>query len=123
MQILFQEKPLTFGLDTGANQTWLFKAFADAFPSLMETGQHKQKDGIGFSSTSHEDSIEVPSIRLALTPGVEMDLAPALVLLNTDAGGLKQWAAGTFGLDLLLWLSPKHSPLTIDFRAMRLSFP
>jgi hypothetical protein len=123
VQIRFQERPLTFGLDTGANRTSLYKSFADAFPSLIETGHHKQEEGLGFSSTSHQDSIEVPTIRLSLTPRVEMDLTPATVLLNTDSGGLKQWAAGTFGLDMLIWLSQKYAPLNIDFHAMRLSFP
>lgn len=123
VEIRFREKPLTFGLDTGANETVLYKSFADAFPSLIETGHHKQKEGLAYSSTSHQDSVELPTLRLSLTPRVEMDLAPASVLLSTDAGGLKRWAAGTFGLDMLIWLSEKHSPLTIDFRAMRLSFP
>jgi hypothetical protein len=118
VQILFHERPLTFGFDTGANQTSLYKSFADAFPSLMQTGHHKQEERSGYSSTSYQDSIEVPIVRLSLTPRVEWELAPATVLLNTDTD-----FAGTFGLDMLIWLSQKHSPLTIDFRAMRLSFP
>ena len=118
VQILFHERPLSFEFDTGANGTSLYKSFADAFPSLMQTGHHKQGERSGYSSTSYQDSIEVPVVRLSLTPRVEWDLAPATVLLNTDTD-----FAGTFGLDMLVWLSQKHSPLTIDFRAMRLSFP
>lgn len=118
VQILFHERPLTFGFDTGANQTSLYKSFADAFPSLMQTGHHMQEERSGYTGPSYQDSIEVPIVRLSLTPRVEWDLAPATVLLNTDTD-----FAGTFGLDMLIWLSQKHSPLTIDFRAMRLSFP
>ena len=123
VQIAFNERPLTFGFDTGANKTSLYKSFADAFPSLAQTGHHKQVEGEAYSGPSSQDSIEVPSVRLSLTSRVEWDLAAATVLLNTDTGGLKRWAAGTFGLDMLIWLSQTHSPLTIDFRAMRLSFP
>jgi hypothetical protein len=118
VQILFQERPLSFEFDTGANETSLYKSFADAFPSLIETGHHKPGERWGYSSTSYQDSIEVPVVHLSLTPRVGWDLAPATVLLNTDTD-----FAGTFGLDMLVWLSQKHSPLTIDFRAMRLTFP
>lgn len=122
VQILLDEKPLTFGFDTGANQTSLYRSFADAFPSLVQTGHHKQVEGVGYAGTSYQDSIEMPIVRLSLTPRVEWDLAPATVLLSTDSDS-RRWIAGTFGLDMLIWLSQKHSPLTIDFRAMRLSFP
>ena len=122
VEILFHEKPLTFAFDTGANQTSLYKSFADAYPLLMQTGHHKQEEGAGYSGPSSQDSIEVPTVRLSLTPRVEWDLVPATVLLNTDTDS-KRWIAGHFGLDMLIWLSQKHAPLTIDFRAMRLSFP
>lgn len=58
----------------------------------------------------------VPTVRLSLTPRVEWDVAPATVRLNTDTDA-KRWIAGHFGLDVLSWLSQKHSPLTIDFRS------
>lgn len=122
LRIRFDEKPLTFGFDTGANQTSLYKSFADAFPSLVQTGNHKKVEQGGYAGTSYHDSIEVPLVRLSLTPRVEWELAPATVLLDTENDS-RRWIAGTFGLDMLFWLSQKHSPLTIDFRAMRLSFP
>jgi len=117
VQILFHERPLTFVFDTGAIQTGFNKSFADAFPSLMQTGHHKQEEAGAYSGPSYQDSIEVPVVRLSLTRQVEWDLAPASVLLNTNTD-----FAGHVGLDMFIWLSQKHSPLTIDFHAMRLSF-
>ncbi len=118
IQIVFRGKPLTFTLDTGADTTDLYEPFADAFPALMQTGQHEQKKLTGVSGSSFQQSIVVPSIRFALAQGVEVNLAPAVVILHTTTDTSK-WTAGNFGVDLL----DQALPVTIDFRAMQVRFP
>jgi hypothetical protein len=116
VQIVVHERPLTLQLDTGADKTYLYQTFADAFPSLMQLGQHRKEKIPEISGTSYQEAIEVPRVGFRLTPRVEMDLAPATVILN--ATGEYSWD-GNFGFDLF----DKALPVTIDFRAMRLSFP
>jgi hypothetical protein len=112
VRIVFDQRRLTFTLDTGAGKTYLYKTFADAFPSLMQLGQHRPEMTGWF-----QGSIDLPTVRFSLAQGVEVDLAPATVILNA-ATNETGWA-GKFGFDLL----DKALPVTIDFRAMRLSFP
>jgi len=116
VQIVVHERPLTLQLDTGAHKTYLYQTFADAFPSLMQLGQHRKEKITEMSGTSYEEAIEVPTVGYRLTPRVEMDLAPATVILKADTDEYR-WD-GNFGFDLL----DKALPVTVDFRAMRLSF-
>jgi len=116
VQIVVHERPLTLQLDTGARKTYLYQTFADAFPSLMQLGRHRKEKIMEMSGTSYQEAVDLPAVGLRLTPRVEMDLAPTTVILN--ATGEYQWD-GNFGFDLL----DRAFPVTLDFRAMRLSFP
>jgi hypothetical protein len=89
------------------------KNFADAFPALMKLGQQRQQK-MGCTEPSDQETIYVPTVRFSLAQGVEVDLAPVTVILNATVDG----TAGSFGFDLF----DKALPVTIDFRAMRLSF-
>ena len=118
VRIEFRATPLTFTLDTGADRTYLYKPFADAFPSLIQTGRRRQEKVTGVSGRSFQESVDVPSVRFSLAKGVEVELAPATVILSPTSAQSK-WTAGNFGFDLL----DKARPFTIDFRTMELRFP
>jgi hypothetical protein len=117
VQIQLDGKSLTFSLDTGAETTYLYKPFADAFPSLMETGKQQQRKLTGLSGSTMQESIELPSVHFPFKKDTDVDLTPAFVLLQTTTG-YSNWVAGNLGLDLL----KKALPVTIDFRAMQMSF-
>ena len=116
MQLLFQRKPLTFTLDTGADGTYLYKPFADKFPVLMQEGKQHQKQVTGVFGSSSQDSIDMGSLRLSVAQS-EVELKPATVILNATTDTSK-WTDGNFGFDLL----QKMLPVTIDFHAMQMSF-
>jgi predicted aspartyl protease len=117
VQIQLDGKALTFSLDTGAETTYLYKPFADAFPSLMETGKHQERKLTGLSGSTMQESVELPSVNFPFRKNTDVELAPAFVLLKTTTG-YSNWVAGNLGLDLL----KKALPVTIDFRAMQISF-
>jgi predicted aspartyl protease len=117
VQIHLNGKPLTFCLDTGAETTYLYKAFADAFPSLMGIGKHQQRKLTGISGSIMQESVELPSVSFRVSKDKNVELAPAFVILKTTTDA-SNWAAGNLGLDLL----DQALPVTIDFRSMQITF-
>jgi predicted aspartyl protease len=114
-QMSLDGKTLNFTFDTGGDRTYLYPAFAAAFPELMRTGTKKDHKLIGVNGSTTQESIELPSVRFLF--GREVELAPATVLLKTTTGA-SEWAAGNLGFDLVL----QTLPITINFRAMQLRF-
>jgi len=108
-------KTLSFTFDTGADRTYLYPAFATAFPELMRAGTKKDRKLTGLNGSTTQESVELQSVRFLF--GREVELAPASVLLKTTTGA-SEWAAGNLGFDLVL----QTLPITIDFRSMQLRF-
>lgn len=108
-------KTLVFTLDTGADRTYLYPPFAEAFPELMRSGTRQAHTLMGLSGSTVQDSVALPSVRFSF--GKDVDLAPATVLLKSTTDSSK-WVVGNLGFDLLA----QALPVTIDFRAMQLSF-
>jgi predicted aspartyl protease len=106
-------RTLNFTFDTGAGHTALGPVFASAFPDLMRTGSKKDYKLKGFSGSTNQESVVLPSVKFLL--GKEVELAPAIVLLKTTTG-YSEWATGNLGFDLI----SQTIPFTIDFRAMQL---
>lgn len=112
-QMRLNGKTLNFTFDTGADKTYLYKAFANAFPEVIQTGNKQPHTVTGVSGSVQQESVELPSVRFSF--GKEVVLAPATVLL-TETSDNSKWSSGNLGFDLVL----QALPITIDFRSMQL---
>ena len=115
-QILYKGTALTVTLDTGATQTTLNPPFAKLFPDLIRDGQHQSHSLNGVSGTTDQQSVSVPHLTLKL--GRNVELTPAIVLLNQTTGN-SAWAAANMGYDLL----QQAKPFTLDFDKMVIELP
>ena len=114
LQLKFEEKPLNFTFDTGAEHTTLNSSFASAFPRTVELGEEKQHTLTGVGGSTTQDAVEIPHLTFTLA-NENVQLSPATILLKKTTG-TSVWAVGNFGFDLLR----QAEPVTIDFRDMRL---
>jgi tetratricopeptide (TPR) repeat protein len=114
VQLQFENSPLNFTFDSGAQHTTLNPPFASAFPRTVELGEKEQHTLTGVGGSTKQDAIEIPHLTFTLA-NKDIQLSPATVLLQKTTG-TSAWAAGNFGFDLLR----QTEPFTIDFRAMRL---
>jgi hypothetical protein len=108
-------RDLIFVFDTGAQQTFLYQPFVDAFPGLLQqtkTGESKRVTGIG-------QSLQIESATLPqLTIGVgafRASLGPVRVLLKNTAHG-SNWFVGNLGMDFLM----QAHEVTLDFGTRKL---
>jgi hypothetical protein len=106
---------LQFSLDTGAQKTDLYPAFAAAFPALVAAGKKETHTLTGVGGSSDFDSVALDSVTLSIT-GRSLTLKPAHVLLKSN-NATSSWFAGNLGMDLL----NQSSSVTIDWSAMHLS--
>lgn len=113
-QLRLNGKTLSVAFDTGASHTYLYAAFAKAFPDLMRTGNKQAHTLRGVSGSTTQESISLPSVRFSF--GKDTQLAPATVLLQSTTDTSK-WAAGNLGFDLV----QQVLPITVDFHAMQVS--
>jgi len=115
-QIQFDNRNLTFVLDTGATNTDLFPPFAAAFPELLRSS-HKtdsyKTEGVGSSKQMNAAILDSVSL---VVGGYPVVLKPANILL-TPTTETSNFFQGNLGIDLL----QQAHEVTFDFRAMTLS--
>ena len=108
---VFRDRELPATLDTGAETTDLYAAFAKAMPSLLrESGTGSATEGIGVGGAERFDSITLAELPVRLG-GLDTVLRPARVLLKQIG---PERSAGNLGLDLL----KQAGWFKIDFEAM-----
>lgn len=115
-QVQFQNRNLTFVLDTGATNTDLFPPFAAAFPELVRNSQKNDSykmEGVGSSKKMNAAILDAVNL---VVGGYPVVLKPANVLLN-PTGETNKLFQGNLGIDLL---QQAHEAI-FDFRAMTLS--
>ena len=111
-QIGFHGKALNFSLDTGAQRTELYPAFARDFPDVKASGTPEARKLIGVGGSAKIESVLVPALSF-IVGGREVQLTPAHVLLK-DNNSNSNWFAGNLGMDLL---NQAHT-VEIDFDSM-----
>ncbi|MGA3045906.1 MAG: retropepsin-like aspartic protease [Terracidiphilus sp.] len=108
----FHGKSLDFSLDTGAQGTELYPAFAREFPEIKATGAPEGRKLTGVGGSAKMESVVVPSLAF-IAGGREVVLKPAHILLK-DNNSNSNWFDGNLGMDLL---NQAHS-VEVDFDAM-----
>jgi hypothetical protein len=117
-QVNFQHGEMEFSLDTGAQRTDLYPAFAKKFADLVNaTGQKESHRLTGVDGSASFDSVVLPKVTLR-AGGRDVVLKAAHVLLVEHNSG-SQWYFGNLGADL--W--NQASSVTMDFRSMTLTLP
>jgi hypothetical protein len=115
-EIQFENRTLTFNLDTGATNTDLFPPFAAAFPELIskatKTDSYKT-EGIG--SVKYMNAAILPSVHFSIG-GFPVTLHNADVFLE-PTNEMSNFFAGNLGNDLL----QQAHKTTFDFREMTLT--
>lgn len=115
-QLQFENRSLMFSVDTGATNTDLNPAFAQAFPELIRTAEKTSSykmEGVG--SVRYLDAAILPSVPFSIG-GFPVVLHHADVLLEQSVAGYKMFY-GNLGNDLLK--QARH--VTFDFKAMTLT--
>ena len=116
VQVAYDNRALTFALDTGATNTDLYPPFASAFPDLIhnapKTDSYKM-EGVG--GAKYMEAATLESLRFSIG-GFPTKLQSAGVLLNPTTNASK-FFAGNLGIDLL----QQAHRTTFDFKAMSLS--
>ncbi len=115
-QIQFNDRSLSFVLDTGATNTDLFPPFASAFPELIHNSEKTDSykmEGVG--SVKNMNAAILESVRFIIG-GFPVVLKPANVLL-TPTGETSKFFHGNLGIDLL---QQAHEAV-FDFKAMTLT--
>ena len=115
-QLQFENRSLAFSVDTGAVNTDLNPAFADAFPELIRTAEKTDSykmEGVG--SIKYMDAAILPSVHFSIG-GFPVILNHADVLLKQSVAGYNVFY-GNLGNDLL----QQAHKTTFDFKAMTLT--
>jgi predicted aspartyl protease len=110
----FHGKALNFSLDTGAQRTELYPAFARDFPEIKASGTPEARKLTGVGGSARIESVLVPALSF-IVGGSEVQLKPAHILLR-DNNSNSNWFAGNLGMDLL----NQARTVEIDFDAMTL---
>jgi predicted aspartyl protease len=110
----FHGKALNFSLDTGAQRTELYPAFARGFQDVKASGTPEARKLTGVGGSARIESVLVPALAF-IVGGREVQLKPAHILLK-DNNSNSNWFAGNLGMDLL---NQAHT-VEIDFDAMTL---
>jgi predicted aspartyl protease len=113
-QLGFHGKTLNFSLDTGAQRTELYPAFARDFPEVKASGILEARMLTGVGGSAKIESVVLPALTFS-AGGREVQLKPAHILLK-DNNSNSNWFAGNLGMDLL---NQAHS-VEIDFDSMTL---
>ena len=98
-------------LDTGAESTDLYQAFAKSFAALTDGGKKDVTEVRGVGHAENFDSITLPELKFQLG-GSDVVLRPAHVLMK-ELGA--KCCVGNFGMDLF----KQGKAFRIDFGAMR----
>ena len=114
--VQFENRSLSFSLDTGAEVTYLYPPFAAAFPDLVkEQGKKESQKVTGVGSSTQVESSTLPKLQLGVG-GIATILQPARILLAQTTAGSKLFD-GNLGMDLLT----QAQRTTLDFRSMTLT--
>jgi len=114
--VQFENRSLSFSLDTGAEVTYLYPPFAAAFPDLVkEQGKKESQKVTGVGSSAQVESSTLPKLQLGVG-GIATILQPARILLAQTTAGSKLFD-GNLGMDLLT----QAQRTTLDFRSMTLT--
>jgi Aspartyl protease len=115
-QLQFENRTLTFILDTGATNTDLFPPFAKAFPALIDSATKTDSyktEGVG--SVKYMDAAILSSVHFSIG-GFPVVLNKANVLLKPTSDKSDHFE-GNLGIDLL----QQAHRTTFDFKAMTLT--
>lgn len=107
-----EQRRILATLDTGAQTTDLYEAFAKEFRALAAAGEKDTTEVRGVGHAQSFDSITLPELKLRLG-GLDVALRPAHVLLKQIGA---KCCVGNFGMDLL----KQGRAFKIDLGAMRL---
>jgi len=114
LQLEYEERRLTFGLDTGAQRTGLYARFAEVFAERVEAeGARRRQSGEGASGSVEYEAIFLPNVKLR-AGGCEVKLDPAEISLRKN---MDNRYCGNLGLDVL----NQARVVTLDFDAMTLT--
>jgi hypothetical protein len=111
----FRHSELDFTLDTGAQNTDLYQAFANSFSELIKSGKRESRKVTGVGGSANVDSVVLPLVTLRIG-GHDVLLRPAHVLLQKSSGTSGMFA-GNLGMDLL---NQAHT-ITLNFQSMTLT--
>ncbi|MGC2162961.1 MAG: retropepsin-like aspartic protease [Silvibacterium sp.] len=115
-QMKFGEAVLDFSFDTGANETFLYPAFANSFPNVMASAERRDLFTVnGVGSSAKFATVTLPPLQFNLA-GSNVELSPARVLMQKTLSN-SSYIMGNLGTDLL----GQAKQWAIDFRSMRLS--
>ena len=115
-QVEFQQRPITMGLDTGAQDTELYPPFARAFAVFVNANGRKESHQLtGLDGSAAYDALLIDALTLRVG-GRDLALRPAHVLLK-ESNGASHWAFGNLGMDLM----NQAQSVTLDLSHMRLS--
>lgn len=116
VQVVYDNRPLAFALDTGATNTDLYPPFASAFPELIrsaiKTDSYKM-EGVG--GAKYMEAATLESLKFSIG-GFPTTLKSVGVLLKPTTGS-SRFFAGNLGIDLL----QEAHKTTFDFKAMTLT--
>lgn len=115
VQIGFRHSVLDFTVDTGAQNTDLYQAFANTFSDLVKSGKRESHKLTGVGGSANVDAVILPSVTLRIG-GHDVLLRPAHVLLQKSSGTSGMFE-GNLGMDLL---NQAHT-ITLNFQSMTLS--
>ena len=116
LQVAYENRPLSFALDTGATNTDLYPPFASAFPDLIrsaiKTDSYKT-EGVG--GAKYMEAATLESVRFSIG-GFPATLKSVAVLLKPTTNA-SRFFAGNLGIDLL----QQAHKTTFDFKTMALT--
>jgi predicted aspartyl protease len=116
VQVRFENRDLSFTLDTGASTTDLYPPFAAAFPELIRTSGKKETHQMtGVGSVENLNATVLPRVDFKVG-GHPVALHPATVLLEPN-GESSKFYYGNLGIDLL----KQAKRVTMDFKRMSLT--
>lgn len=115
VQIGFRHSVLDFTVDTGAQNTDLYQAFANTFSDLVKSGKRESHKLTGVGGSANVDSVILPLVTLRIG-GHDVLLRPAHVLLQKTSGTSGMFE-GNLGMDLL---NQAHA-ITLNFQSMTLT--
>jgi predicted aspartyl protease len=111
----FRHSVLDFTVDTGAQNTDLYQAFANTFSDLVKSGKRESHTLTGVGGSANVDSVILPLVTLRIG-GRDLLLRPAHVLLEKSSGTSGMFE-GNLGMDLL---NQAHT-ITLNFQSMTLT--
>ena len=112
VQVAYENRPLTFSLDTGATNTDLYPPFAAAFPELIRSGTKTDSYKMeGVAGARFMEAATLESLKFSIG-GFPATLKSVGVLLKPTSDA-SRFFAGNLGIDLL---QQSH-----HFRAMTLT--